>query len=274
MTQIIKKDNATDQPLAQSAVLNLPDFAAEARSIILDARKEAARIAAEARIKAEAASGQAEQRGYDEGHARGLSDGYADGRRQSLAEAKESHAAEFDELSRMVSQVVAELSGARADTLDRAGGDILDLATALAEKIVGRVAATDIQAAKTNLTKVLELAGGLGEIRVLVNAGQLAQLREHFTELVGALGINKDIRLVADGRISPGGARLISRHGQIDATIETQLANVVAALLGRGDAADEAGRYESACDDSAVCPAPLAGAENRTGESSNIYGNS
>ena len=262
MTQIIKKDDVTDQPPAQSTVLSLPDFAAEARSIILDARKEAARIAAEARAKADAASAQAEQRGYAEGHARGRGDGYADGRSQALAEAKESHEAEFGELARMVRQVVAELSAARVDTLDRAGGEILDLATTLAEKIVGRVAVADIGVAKTNLTKVLELAGGLGEVRVLVNAGQLSQLREHFAELVSALGINRDIRLVADEGISTGGARLISRHGQIDATIETQLTNVVSALLGPHAAAGRAGSYESDCHDDAVCPAPLAGAEN------------
>ena len=58
MTRVIKA-NASQSQQARAAVLDLADFAAEARTVVLDARKDAARIVAEARAKAEAAERQA-----------------------------------------------------------------------------------------------------------------------------------------------------------------------------------------------------------------------
>ena len=56
---------------------------------------------------------------------------------------------------------------------------------------------------------------------------------EHCRELVETLGCG-GVRVMADESITPGGVKVLCRGGEIDATIETQLANVAASLAGMG----------------------------------------
>jgi len=221
---------AADGPTAvRAAALNLNDLADQARQLVLEARKEAARIAAEARHAAEAVKAQALQQGYAEGLARGKEQGL----RQAQANADQSRRTESAQLAELAGKIVAELSAARDETLRRARRQMLEFAVELARKIVGQVALADISAARANLEKALKLANGGGEIVVQVNPGQLQELTQQWPELVSGMNLPGEMRLVADEQISPGGVKLLSRSGEIDATIETQLANVAASLLGQ-----------------------------------------
>ena len=239
MTRVIKA-NASQSQQARAAVLDLADFAAEARTVVLDARKDAARIVAEARAKADSAERQARQQGYAEGVARGQTDGYADGREQARAEVVRKFAEEYTELLTLGRNVVNDLTAARAEGLQHACDEIIEIAILLAGRIVSRVAAEDIEAAKANLVKVLERAHLGGQVVVKVNSGQLARLEETFTKLLESLRVSGDVHLVGDDRVSPGGVKLTSPHGQIDATIETQLDNAARILLGHPRAPEAA----------------------------------
>jgi flagellar assembly protein FliH len=254
MTRIIKAAETSEAPATQAGaatVLNLADFAAEARKVILDARKEAAEIVARAKVKADGVQDQSRRQGYDEGFARGQDDGYADGRRCGMEEARQKYQQEYAQVLAVSRQVAAELSAVRSDGFQRACGDTVEMAVALAEKIVCRVARANIEVAKGNLAKALELAHYGGQIVVQVNAGQLVALKEHFPRLAEALGAGGDVSLVGQDDISPGGVKLISPQGQIDATVETQLTNVAREMLGLEDAFHYgplvgAGSYKSA----------------------------
>lgn len=240
MTRVIKAEQLNAEAPPRAVLLNLRDFLDEARTVVLDARKEAARILTDARADAQAARRQAAEQGYAEGFARGQNDGYSDGRGKAQDEGRERIAADSAALARLAATIVEELSAARADLMHRARCQMLDFAMELAEKIVGRVAVTDIAAARANLAKALELSCRSGQVVVCVNPAQLDQLREHFAELVEALHLRGVVRLVSDPQISPGGVKLLSQGGAIDATIETQLANVVEALVGaKGNGAAE-----------------------------------
>ena len=259
MTRIIKAEQSNAAP-PDAATLHLKDFAQEARAIVLDARKEAARIATEARDAAEEIKRRTGEEGYCEGFARGQNDGYADGHRRAQDEGRQRLAADAGELVALAGRIVRELADAREELMHQARQEMLELALELAEKIVGRVAAADIQAALANLTKVLELAGGRGEVVVRVHPGQLEQLRRHCAELVEALSLPGVVRLVGDEKIEPGGVKLVtSGGGEIDATIRTQLRNVVDALVG-------AGTVEAEPRDSAGLPAGNAPPTPRSGE--------
>lgn len=206
---------------ARAAVLNLVDLAAEAKRLVLDARVEAARIVEEARAAADAIRRQAAR----EPAARA---------QQPTADAAahgpgESSSREAGELA---SKALAELLAAREEILHAARRQMLQFSLHLAEKIVGHVAAADTRAAQANLEKALALAGG-GEIVVSVAPAQLEELRRQCGQYVGELSAGSVVRLEADEKIAPGGVKVTSRCGEIDATIETQLANVAASLLGQ-----------------------------------------
>lgn len=252
MRRIIKADpDAPDRSGVKTAMLNLPDFAAEARRIVLDARKDAARIIAEARAKSDSVRREAHQKGYTEGFARGQTEGHADGQREARIKTSREFAEQYAGALELVRRVTADLADARERMLHDAAGQILDLAILLAEKIVLTVAAENIDAARANLAKVLEMAHCGGQIAVKVNPGQLESLRSDFAELVQALALGGAARIEGDQRVGPGGVVLVSRNGVIDATVETQLANIARGLLGKSirrrqdgsESADE-GRYE------------------------------
>jgi len=263
MRRIIKADDSGRTAEVKADMLNLADFAAEARRIVLDARKDAARIVSEARAKSESVRRQARQQGYAEGFARGQADGHTDGLQQARVETGRTYAAQYADVLGLVRRIAAELADAHGGILHDGAGQVLDLAVLLAEKVVTTVAIEDIDTARTNLAKVLEMAHGGGQVIVNVNPDQLGALRKDFTELADALSLGGAVQLVGDKRVAPGGVVLSSRNGVIDATIETQLANIARGLLGRDvrreqahDRPAEIGRYEPV--DPSNCPGEQA----------------
>jgi len=232
---------------AQRMVRGLDDLAAEAQKAMLDARQQAARLLADARSQADAACQAAAAKGYAEGLARGSSDGYDEGLRKGRAEARAELADRSSELVAQLRSIVAQLEAAHAETIHCGRCELLDFALAIAGKIVGRVAVADIGAARENLRKALELADRRREMSVKVNPGQLAALAEMLPELAESLGHTGQVNLVGDETVSPGGAKLQTAGGEIDATIETQLGNVVEALLGSRTAIADCGLRIADC---------------------------
>ncbi len=234
-----------DAATAEVAVRGLDDLATEARTVILDARRQAAKILAEARAQAEASCDAAAAKGYAEGLARGQNDGYEEGCRKAQADTRQELAAASTEVIDQLRAIVVELTDARAEILHAGRQELLEFALLLAAKIVGRVAVRDISAATENVRKVLELTDHARELRVKVNPGQLKALAENIPELIESLNHTGRVTLVGDNKISPGGAKVHTAEGEIDATIKTQLDNVVEALLGSHAGDDNCGRYVS-----------------------------
>jgi flagellar assembly protein FliH len=228
---------------AERAIRGLSDLAAEAQTVMLDARQQAARVLAEARSQAEASSEAASARAYAEGLARGSSDGHADGFKKGLAEGRQVLAEQSADLVAQLRAIACELKGARDEMLHTGRCELLDFALELAAKIVGQVAVRDIGAARQNVRKVLELADRHRELCVKVNPLQLAALAENLPELTESLGRSGGVRLAGDATVSPGGAKVHTDGGEIDATIETQLDNVVEALLGSRVSQARCGTY-------------------------------
>ena len=229
MTRIIKAEDGA----SQAGVLNLADLAQEARSIILDARKEAARIVAEARTKADEAHAGAGQKGYGEGFARGREEGYAHGKRQAHQDAQESLSADMSALADLARRIVGEMAGQRNELVEQARQELLEFALELAAKVVGEVAVGDVAAAKANLQKVLTMAQGQAQVTVKVNPQQLDDLKRHCRPVLEAMSSGLAVELVGDPEIAAGGLKLHSGRGVIDATIGTQLRNIASALLAR-----------------------------------------
>jgi flagellar assembly protein FliH len=232
MARVIKAEEVNTVGAAKAAVLNLKDLAAQARQIVLDARREAAGMLARTRAQAKETRQEAARAGRAQGFEEGRAQGLAQGLQEAGALAQSQADAQSAELAALAKKIVEELASAREQQQARMQRDMLEFSLQLAAKIVGQVAVSDIAAARGNLTKVLELAGQNSEIVVKVNPGQLRRLREHYNELVEALGLTGQMKLVGDDEISPGGVKLVSRSGEIDATIETQLANVAQSLVG------------------------------------------
>jgi len=231
MARIIKATELANRREPRLVVLKLRELTVEARDVILDARKQAARILADANARAQSLQLKGEEAGHAEGFARGRQEGAAEGERKAYQDA-------CDRLNGLSDQVAAQ-ARAILDQLarqvgSRRSGDerqMIRFAVELARRIVGRVAVADIRAAEANLAKALELAGSRETVTVRVNPAQLERLQEHLAGFLSVLTASGKVRLLPDAEVSPGGAKAETQYGQIDATIETQLANAVEALL-------------------------------------------
>ena len=232
MTRIIKQ---AKRPVSgDPPVMKLADIAAQANDIILDARKTAAKIKAEARANAEIAKQQA----YRNGHAEGLTEGRAQGAREGASQAIDQARTQAKEQSKqfvdLVGVVLAGLDEASEARYKLAADEVLAFAVDLSEKIVGRLARTDLSVARTNLIKAMKLAHADGEIIVAVNPVQLQGLTRDFAEFVEAVDASSRARLVGDAQVAPGGVKVTTARGVIDATVQTQLDKVARALSAGG----------------------------------------
>ena len=232
MTQIIKKTKQA--PGGAQPVMKLADIAKQANEVILDARKTAAKIRAEARAKAEIVRRQARQQGYNEGFAEGETRGMQDGARAAGDQARARIGDQSKQLMDTARSILVALDGAGERSYQLAADEVLRFAIDLATKIVGRLARSDTSVARTNLIKAMKLAHAEGEIIVSVNPGQLHELSRDFAEFVEIVDASGRARLVADRQITPGGVKITTARGVIDATVETQLDKVVSALGAGG----------------------------------------
>jgi len=81
MAQIIKADQLDRLAAARITALKLRELAVQASQVVLDGRKQAARLLAEAREEAKLLELQGEEKGYREGFQRGRQEGHAAGER-------------------------------------------------------------------------------------------------------------------------------------------------------------------------------------------------
>jgi len=231
MTQIIKKTKQL--PDGGQPVMKLADIAMQANEVILDARKTAAEIRAEARTNAEIARQQAREQGYNEGFAEGQARGMQDGARVGGDQARARVEDQSKQLTDLAMSILIALEEAGDRPYQLAADEVLAFAIDLSTKIVGQLARTDISVARGNLIKAMKLAHADGEIIVSVNPGQFQELSRDFAEFVEIVDASGRARLVADGQVAPGGVKITTARGVIDATVETQL-DKVASALGAG----------------------------------------
>lgn len=255
MARIIKAGQFDQAEGSRAAALRLQEMAAEVRDVVLDARKQAARIITDAREQSQIIQLQASESGHEEGFERGRREGAAAGE----LKAYETMKTQLREETRDLAPLAKRMTDALAAAASRRGGDladeVLELAIALARRIVRRLAVSDVGPARESLAKALDLVMARGPVRVLVNPGQLDALGRYCEEFIDGLGESATVELAGDTSISPGGVKILAGGGEIDATVETQLANVADALLAGRDRS--AGTYESHSRAQTVSPLQL-----------------
>ncbi len=233
MKRIIKADVTGETYQPQTMPLDLDDVAAEAKRLLAHARRQADRIVADAMQEAAAVAAEARQKGYAEGLTRGRREAFVEGRRNLHQQAGEKLATDSAELTQLAQKAVGELAAARQSLLQQAKEQLLDLAIDIASKVVACQAAHNLDVVRANLGKCLQRLHETQQVTVHVNPAQLDPLQKSLPHLAAAIEAG-NVRLAADPSVTPGGVKVTSGRGVIDATIETQLCNVVNSLKGPG----------------------------------------
>jgi flagellar assembly protein FliH len=194
---------------------------AQAETILAEARAEAARLTAGA---AEAG----ERRGYEAGFARGQTDGTQQGR----AEAAESFGQQLTELQSSWSAAAQEHDTLAKAARQEATSTALQLAAALAEKVIHRCVEHDheliVRQVRSALDHVLEPT----RVRIHIHPDDRPTLDEVLPAMVKALDVVEHAELVKDATVGRGGCVVQAGPATIDATVQTQLDRLSTLLLG------------------------------------------
>ena len=80
----------------------------------------------------------------------------------------------------------------------------------------------------------MKLAVGAADVRIAIHPAQRATLTAALPALRAEWPLLKHVELIEDAALGPGGCRIHTRGGLIDADLDTQLDRVIEDLLPKG----------------------------------------
>jgi len=224
---VIKADRV---PLA-TASFSMRDVEEHAQAIIVRAKDEAEQILQAARAEGELLKQRAHAEGAEQGHAQGLAQGkesgLAVGREAALAENRERLAA----LVASLSAVAAELESSRRRLESQGLSEVIALAVSIARRVTKLKGSFDANVLTDNLAAAMKMAVHAADVRIAIHPSQKQTLVEALPELKLTWPNLEHVELVPDDKVSPGGCRVHTRGGCIDADLDTQLNHIAAELL-------------------------------------------
>jgi len=233
---LIKSSKLPDQVVRFS----LPDVEEQARARLAHAQVEAERIIADANARA----ADIETSAREQGQAAGWQQGHTDGHDSGASAALDLHAARLREVIATFNAAAAALEEFRAQVEAAATRDAVELALAIAERITKRQGVIDPAVLLENVRAAMNVIGRTSVTRVAVNPSQRALLEEIVRQLQGDWPSLRHAEIVVDDAILPGGCRVFTSHGHVDADLQTQLDRATMKLLpgGGGAGADVAAK--------------------------------
>lgn len=209
----------------------MSDIEARAAAHIARARAEADRILAEARTQAEKIKADARVEGIAEGKTKGL----ADGRTQGIAEAKKetlaNEQAKLTQFLTTLASMTASLDAERAQLIADSRKNILTLALAISQKICHRQGQIDPGVVHENVNASIALLQSKTRIFISVHPTQKTLIDELIPQLNLKWPNITSIEVDGDESIAPGGCRVRSGSGEIDADINVQLDRIAHELF-------------------------------------------
>jgi flagellar assembly protein FliH len=137
--------------------------------------------------------------------------------------------AEIAEIREEFTETIRQLDALRDEIADRVEKDVVELAIEIAKKIVGREVAFDrdiaLTLARVSLKKIH--SRGLAEIHLHPDDFNYVQSQREKLNFRGSL------EFIEDRSISVGGCFIHTETGDVDATIESQFAEISHGLLGK-----------------------------------------
>lgn len=228
---LIKRADA-DTALHRKVTLDLGDLARRAALMREAAEAEAARILAaaheERRRLLDGAAEEGRRQGFAEGRGEGLEAGRTEGHAAALAECR----GRLEEIEKAWAASVETFERERETILVESRREVIELAVAIAERVVHRVIEVEPGVIEDQLRELLALVAAPTTLIVRIHpedeplvAEALPALRER---LIGGI----HVRLVADSSVGRGSCTARTLGGaSIDATVGTQLDRLVRELL-------------------------------------------
>jgi len=216
---------------AAPAPFSMKDIEDQARSILLRARQQAEQIFAAAQAEADELRRQAHADGMVEGQRAGFAKGLEEGRKAGHDQALNDHRAALTAAVGALNKAAAQVDSSRRELQSAALTDVVNLAIAIAQRITKRLGQIDPTVAVANVEEALKLVMHASDIRIAIHPTQKATLDAEMPRLKLQFPALQHVQIVDDPALAPGGARIYTLQGEVDASIDEQLNRIIADLL-------------------------------------------
>lgn len=224
---LIKSSNA---PPAATP-FSLADVERAAKMTMLRARQQAEQLLAAAQAEGEALKVEARAQGLAEGRQDGLARGLEEGRQAGHQQALNEHRAQLQQALAAVNNAATTLDNSRADLEATALAEVVKLSIAIARRVTKRQGLLDPHVLAANLTEALKLVIHSTDVRLAIHPSQRATLDAAMPKLRLQWPNLVHVHVIEDTSLDPGGCRVFTEQGQVDADLAGQLDRIAAELL-------------------------------------------
>ncbi|CAN5365631.1 hypothetical protein BH10PLA1_BH10PLA1_08890 [soil metagenome] len=224
---LIKSTNAP----AAITPFSMNDIEAAAKRILVRAQQKAEQLIAEAQAEAAGLKEQAFADGFTEGRKSGLAKGNEDGQRSGHAAAIAEHREKLSKLIEAISGSITTFDESRRKLVSDGLSEVVKLAVGIARRVTKQQGIIDPRVLEANLSAAMKLVVHAADVRVAVNPVQKATLADVLPRLQLSWPNLEHVELIEDAKLAPGGCRVFTPQGHIDADLDTQLDRLVSELL-------------------------------------------
>lgn len=229
-----KELSAQEGEFSQTMIKRRQEVEAEAAKTLKMAKEAAASISDAARAEAEAIKKSARlevdslrDKAYKEGYTLGEEKGIAAGESQGMHEAS----LDWQNLMKESEALINELQTSRMGILKASEEEMLKLIIAFARSVIKIEPIAQPEIVLRNIDQALNRVSEVDKIVMRINLRDKSMCQAHKDQFMARLSSVSELRIVEDSSLSPGGIKIETGVGTIDATIESQAKELEKALL-------------------------------------------
>lgn len=210
---------------------SMTDIETAARRLLLRAQQQSEALLAEAQVEAQALRQQAATQGHAQGREQGYQQGLAAGQAAGLEQALSENRQRIDQVFSALCAATTEIEQSRHQLATQALSEVIELALSIARRVTKRQGAIDPEVLAGNLQEAMKLVVHRADLRIAIHPEQRQALDDLLPRLQLQWPALQHVQLIENPDITPGGCRVYSRQGMVDADLSSQLDRVIADLL-------------------------------------------
>jgi len=231
MSTVIKAGEA-GPILRHLSTVDLADHLADASAAMEQAKREMTHTVADAHAEAKRIREEARQQGYQAGQKRGHTEGREAGYKAAHDEAMAGFQQEHANIVQAMQAAVASIDAVKEDLTIAARRDLLDLSILVARRLTFAVGDLHREAALENLGRAVRLVGSKTDLLIRAHPKDIASIEKFAESALSSISDASTVNIVEDETIAPGGCKVESERTSVDASLETQVNEIVSLLMG------------------------------------------
>lgn len=223
---------STEAVARHAVALQLDDVARRAREFQEAAQRQALEVLASANAERDRLLSSARTDGHRQGHAQGFAKGIEEGRAAGKAQAAAEQGQQLHALADALASALAALDAQRSEVIGRQQADVLMLATEVATRLSRLTFQGRPERVEQLLHDALQRIVRPTSIVVRLHPTTLDALRDIAPKAVESQSLVTSASLLADPGLQQSDCIVeLTGGGRIDASLSTQLDEIVAAIL-------------------------------------------